>query len=95
MASDSAQQGNQDISTLSSTIERLIFKTRRLLRSTWVATGTAVAVGLFFATLAVVALFDLGASLVARISIGSLAVGRRANDRCDRYRRRPPAHCAA
>ncbi|MDA1054283.1 MAG: hypothetical protein O3C40_27880 [Planctomycetota bacterium] len=63
MASDSAQQGTPDVSTLSSAIETLIFKTRRLLRSTWVATGTAVAVGLFFATLAVVALFDLALPL--------------------------------
>lgn len=59
MASDSAQQRNQDVSTLTNTIETLISKTRRLLRSTWVATGLAVTVGLFFATLAVVGLFDL------------------------------------
>ena len=63
MASDSAHTSGEDVSTLSSTIESLIFKTRRLLRSTWVATGTAVAVGLFFATLAVVALFDLALPL--------------------------------
>jgi hypothetical protein len=58
MATDSAQR-NQDVSTLSSTIETLIFKTRRLLRSTWIATGLAVTIGLFFATLVVVGLFDL------------------------------------
>lgn len=59
MASDSAHQTTQEVSTLTSTIETLIFKTRRLLRSTWVATGMAVAIGLFSATLAVVGLFDL------------------------------------
>jgi len=59
MATDSAQQGNQDVSTLTSTLESLILKTRRLLRSTWVATGLAVTIGLCFATITVVGLFDL------------------------------------
>jgi hypothetical protein len=63
MASDTAGQSSSDISSLSISIERLIFKTRRLLRTTWVATGSAVAVGLFFTTLAVVALFDLALPL--------------------------------
>ncbi|MBP87069.1 MAG: hypothetical protein CMJ64_10195 [Planctomycetaceae bacterium] len=86
MASDSAHQTTQDVSTLSSTIETLIFKTRRLLRSTWVATGLAVTVGLFFATLAVVGLFDLvvplwpafrfiGLLLVAVPTIGVIFIG--------------------
>ena len=72
MASDSAQQSNSDVSSLSTTIETLIFKTRRLLRSTWVATGTAVAVGLFFTTLAVVALFDLALPLWPAFRLAAL-----------------------
>lgn len=63
MASDTAQHSSSEVSPLSLSIERLIFKTRRLLRSTWVATGSAVAVGLFFTTLALVALFDLALPL--------------------------------
>ncbi|MFV1967893.1 MAG: hypothetical protein ACC628_20875 [Pirellulaceae bacterium] len=63
MASDSVTQSDQEVSPLSNTIENLIVKTGRLLRSTWVVTGFAVAVGLFFTTLAVVALFDLALPL--------------------------------
>ena len=74
MASDSAQQHSQDVSTLSSTIESLILTTRRLLRSTWVATGTAVAVGLFFASLAFVALFDLALPLWPAFRFAALLI---------------------
>ena len=59
MASDAALQNSPDVSTLSGSIERLIHRTGRLLRSTWVATGAALAVGLFFTTLVAIALFDL------------------------------------
>jgi hypothetical protein len=40
-------------------LHRLIGQTRRLLRSSWVATGLGVTAGLLFGTLAVLAVFDL------------------------------------
>src|SRR5437016_57086 len=42
-----------------STIQRLVWRTRRLLRSSWVATGLGLTVGLLFGVLVTAALIDL------------------------------------
>ena len=56
---DVLTQNDQSVSTLSSRLEHLIQTTRRLLRSTWVAIGLGVSVGLFLATLVIVTMLDL------------------------------------
>ena len=63
MANDTTSQGETGLSTLTSAIEQLIRTTRRMLRSTWVAIGLAVSVGLFITTLLVVTLLDLAVPL--------------------------------
>src|SRR5947209_759739 len=40
-------------------LHRLIGQTRRLLRSSWIATGLGITVGLLFGALAVLAVLDL------------------------------------
>ena len=56
-------QNDQSISTLSGRLEHLIQTTRRLLRSTWVAIGLGVSVGLFLTTLLIVTMLDLAVPL--------------------------------
>ena len=56
-------QNDQGISTLSGKLERLIQTTRRLLRSTWVAIGLGVSIGLFLTTLVVVTLLVIAVPL--------------------------------
>ncbi|MEO8495562.1 MAG: hypothetical protein ABI614_10870 [Planctomycetota bacterium] len=60
---DTTNQGEQDVSKQTSRIQRLIASTRRWLRSTWVATGLAVSLGLFIAVLVVVVLLDLASPM--------------------------------
>jgi len=60
---DSTNQSEQDVSQQTSRIQRLIASTRRWLRSTWVATGLAVSLGLFIAILVAVVLLDLATPL--------------------------------
>ncbi|MBC7967465.1 MAG: hypothetical protein H7Z17_16240, partial [Fuerstia sp.] len=60
---DVLTQNDQSISTLSGKLERLIQTTRRLLRSTWVAIGLGVSVGLFLTTLLLVTMLDLAVPL--------------------------------
>ena len=60
---DVLTQNDQSISTLSGKLERLIQTTRRLLRSTWVAIGLGVSVGLFLTTLVIVTMLDLAVPL--------------------------------
>ncbi|MBC8356285.1 MAG: hypothetical protein H8E66_30265 [Planctomycetes bacterium] len=60
---DSTIQSGQKVAEQTSTIHRLIASTRRWLRSTWVATGLAVSLGLFVAVLVAVVLLDLASPL--------------------------------
>ena len=63
MSSDAVTRNDQGLSTLSAALDRLIRTTRRLLRSTWIATGLAVSIGLFLTTLAITTLLDLAIPL--------------------------------
>ena len=60
---DSPNQAEQVAAKQTSKIHRLIASTRRWLRSTWVATGLAVSLGLFVAVLVGVVLLDLASPL--------------------------------
>ena len=63
LSSDVLTQNDQGIATMSAKLDRLIQTTRRLLRSTWVAIGVGVAVGLFVTTLVLVTMLDLAVPL--------------------------------
>ena len=60
---DSTNQLEDDVVEQTSAIHRLIAATRLWLRSTWVATGLAVSIGLFAAVLVAVVLLDMASPL--------------------------------
>ena len=60
---NSTDKNEQDVSKQTTVIHRLIDSTRRWLRSTWVATGLAISLGLFIAVLLAVVLLDVASPL--------------------------------
>lgn len=60
---NSMNQNEQEVVQQTSAIQRLIVSTRRWLRSTWVATGLAIALSLFVVVLLAVVLFDIASPL--------------------------------
>ena len=60
---NSTNQDEHEVSTQTTVIYRLIDSTRRWLRSTWVATGLAISLGLFVAVLLAVVLLDVASPL--------------------------------
>ncbi len=69
---DSPNQAEQVVAKQTSKIHRLIASTRRWLRSTWVATGLAVSLGLFVAVLVGVVLLDLASPLWPALRLAGL-----------------------
>ena len=57
------QRDTDSIQSQTSTIQRLVVTTRRWLRSTWVATGLAVCLGIFITVFLAVVLLDLASPL--------------------------------